>query len=296
MVQAIVKTIDHLLIRVSNPDLLYSIFHQQLLLSQAWPVMATPFFVSGGLHLGNTNLEIIRVGRQPKPVSLYGIAFDFHPFEESLPELERRGIPHTPPLPFVQVDEQGWQMIAWTSVFLGGMLDSHPLQQIFFKANQNPDIEKWEMKGRPGSSNRPFGIPYIYNTVYRKAATFGINYNPAWASNYIRKEPTRAGLGLRGVYEVTIGTRNFHQAREVWNNLLDPLPEVSEGVWRLPDDLHIRLIPHREEKILGMIWQVASLNRAAQFLHRRNMLGPEVNEMVTIDPAKIFGLQIRLLQ
>jgi hypothetical protein len=296
MTGTIIKSVDRLLVRANEPDQLFSVFNQQLLLPAAWPLMRNAFFVSGGLHLGNTLLEIFHLDRQPVNTDLYGLAFEFTPFDESLKELDQRGIPHTPPLPFIYVDSQGWQVTAWHNVFIGGLLDNHYLHRAFFKRSQNITTENWEKRSRPTLFNRQRSIPHLYNTVYRKAITAGIYYNPSWQSGHIRRESTRAGLGISGVYEVAIGTRSFHQTREKWHNLLSPIPEVSDGVWRTPGDLHIRLIPHKEDRLLGMIWQVNSLNRAAQFLNRREMLGPDINGMLTILPQRIGGLDIRIIQ
>ena len=296
MQQAIVRRVDHVTVRVKTPRPLFSALHQQLLLPQAWAVTTNPFYSSGGLHLGNMNLEVMQFGEQSRPARLFGIAFELEPFETSLPQLEERGIPHTPPMPFYLVDDQGWQVTGWTSVFLGGLLPSSPTARLFFTLSRRAPKETWESGSLPKPFNRQFGLPFIYNTVYRHGITVAMQYNPAWRAQHISQEPTRTGLDVQKVFEITIGTRSYDQTYPCWKALLKPHKEVAPGVWALPDGAHIRLIKHSSDGLRRMIWQVASLNRAAQFLHKRGMLGKEKNGMPTIDSTKIQGLDIRLVQ
>src|SRR5690554_5248415 len=99
MMEPVVKCVDRVTVRVSPPDALYETFTQTLLLPPAWPLNTNPFFTSGGVSLGNLNLEIMQVRRQPRAARLSGIAFALSPLADSLPALEERGIPHTPPQP-----------------------------------------------------------------------------------------------------------------------------------------------------------------------------------------------------
>lgn len=300
MGKEIIKRIDHLLVRVAPPDPLFAILKDQLLLPQAWPVTRNAFFLSGGIHLGNLNLDIFQLNQDPveenQTARLYGVAFEIQPYEKSLPALRQRGIPHTPPMPFYQLDEQGWQIVSWMNVYLGGLFHSSPLASAFFRLSHHIPANTWEKATLPSDFNLRFGLPYIYNHVYPHGITYAVQYNPAWRGINIVTEPDHSGLDIKQVVEVTIGTNDFLNARECWKKLLQPYSEISQGIWQFPDGLRLRLKPAASDGLLHMVWQVHSLNRAVQFLHRKGMMGKEKKGIVRIDPDQVMGLDIRLVQ
>lgn len=296
MREPIVKRVDHLLIRVHSPEPLLSTLTQQLLLPEAWPLSTNPFFTSTGVHLGNVNLEIMQVGQQARPARMYGIAFELQPYDISLPALDSRGIPHTPPAPFFIVDDQGWQVTAWNNVYLGGLLDDSRASQLFFSFSQRASPGTWEKTSLPRPFIRRYGFPFVFDTVYRNGMVFAVEYNPAWRAANITEEANHAGLDVQRVFEITIGVQQYSRAYDCWKALLQPYPEVRKGIWKLPDGMHLRLVQRPTTGLRRMVWQVASLNRAAQFLYKRDMLGKEKDGMLTINPAKVMGLDIRLVQ
>jgi len=296
MPEPIVKRVDHLVVRVHSPEPFFSTLTRQLLLPVAWPVTTNPFYSSGGVHLGNLNLELMQVGQQSRPAHLYGIAFELEPYEVSLPELEARGIPHTPPAPFFIVDDQGWQITAWTNVYLGGLLDDSPAGRLFFSFSRRASQTTWERTSLPRPFIRRYGLPFVYDTVYRHGMAFAVEYNPSWRAAHIIEENTHTGLDVRRVYEITIGVKEYERAYNCWKALLEPHPEIRKGIWKLPDGLHLRLAQRPTSGLRRMILQVGSLNRAAQFLFKHNMLGKERDGMLTINPASDSGLDIRLVQ
>ncbi|RPJ43473.1 MAG: hypothetical protein EHM21_11480 [Chloroflexi bacterium] len=296
MAEAIVRRVDHLVVRVHSPEPMFKLLTQQLLLPTAWPLTTNPFYTSGGIHLGNLNLEIMQVGQQARPARPYGIAFELEPYDMSLPELRARNIPHTPPMPFFIVDEQGWQITAWNNVYLGGLMGDSRAAKLFFSFSQHAPKETWEQSTFPKPFNRRFGLPFVFDTVYRNGMVFAVEYNRAWRTLNIKEELAHTGLDVQRVYEITIGVQEYERAYDCWKALLEPLPEISKGIWELPDGMHLRLAKRPANGIRRMIWQVSSLNRAAQFLHKREMLGKERSGMISIAPEKIMGLDIRLVQ
>ncbi len=295
----IIKRLDHVTVRVNNPEPLFSMLVDQLLLPRAWPITSYPLFTHAGVHLGNANLEILQIGQRPhatRAARLYGLVFEMEPHELSLPELDRRGIQHTPPTPFYVYDEQGWQTTAWTSVILGGLIRSSTMERTFVNVSQRLSTEGWERTAHPTQFNRRFRTPFLYDRIFRRWMVSGIQYNPAWYAANIQEEPTRAGLEVTGLHEVAVGTSSFPTAYQSWKNLLADHEEVVKGIWRLESGVHVRLLQHNNDGLLGMTWQVESLNRAAQFLHKRGMFGKERNKAISIAPRAIFGLHVRLVQ
>jgi hypothetical protein len=294
--EAPVSKVDRLVIRVDDPQPLFHTFTRQMLLPQAWPVTTNPFFTSGGIHLGNLNLEILSAGKGHHPTRLFGIAFQLAPYEHSLPVLEQRGIPHTPPQPFYQVDDQGWQVTAWTNVILGGLLGDTPLSRLFINLSHHAPEKTWENGSLPTPLNRRFGLPFLLDRVFHRGMTYAVDYNPAWYALHIHEEPLSAGLEVKGVYEVCIGAQNFVRAHRCWQALLQPHPEIHPGIWQLPGDLHLRLVPAAYDGLRGMTIQVQSLNRALQFLNKRDLITSEKNGSARISRKKMHGLDIHLVQ
>lgn len=298
----IIKQLRHVTVRVLSPEPLFSVLVDQLLLPRAWPVTSYPLFTTAGIHLGNANLELLQIGRQPspgdreRPARMYGLAFEMEPYEISLPELERRGIQHTPPTPFYIYDEQGWQTTAWTTVILGGMMRPSTMEQTFVNISRRFSTEGWERTAHPTTFNRRFRTPFVYDRIFRRWMVSGIQYNPAWYAANVQEIPTRAGLEVSGLYEVSIGASNYPAAYLNWKNLLDGHDEVVDGIWRLDGGVHLRLQEHPTDGLVGMVWQVESLNRAAQFLHRRGLFGEERDKTISIQPQAVMGLDIRLIQ
>ncbi len=68
------------------------------------------------------------------------------------------------------------------------------------------------------------------------------------------------------------------------------------GVWQLGNGLVIRLEPSTENIIQALVLKVASIEKAKAFLSERDLMGTITERHVTIAPAKIQGLDIRLVQ
>jgi hypothetical protein len=311
--ETIVKCVDHLTVRALAARPLFNALVNDLGLPQAWPLTTNPFYTSGGVSLGNINLEVMEA--QAHPARLYGIAFELTPFEESLPILDERRIPHTPPLPFYVLDDQGWQVTAWTTVFLGGLFHDGPLASMFFALSRRAAPDTWERGTLPTSFNRRFGQPFVFDRVFHTGMVQAVAYNPVWRAANIQQVqaipvtgaagshapgdvPVSAGLEVLRVFELSVSTRSPERAMRRWDMLLRPHPRLAAGTWLLPEGLHLHLLKTKNgpEGLRRIILQVASLNRAAHFLHRRGMLGEEKNGMIRILSDKLQGLDIRLVQ
>ncbi|HEV7860233.1 MAG TPA: hypothetical protein VGO91_16570 [Pyrinomonadaceae bacterium] len=98
------------------------------------------------------------------------------------------------------------------------------------------------------------------------------------------------------VKEIVAGVTNFAEARELWNKLCAPLAEASPAVWEVADGPAVRLVQASHNVIQALVLKVASLSRAETFLREKGMLGMVTEEQVSIAPAAIYGLDIRLVQ
>ena len=103
-------------------------------------------------------------------------------------------------------------------------------------------------------------------------------------------------MGLLGVQEIVVGVRDMEGARAGWQWLFDPLTEMEPGVWAVGDGPAIRLVLHDQDELVRLVWKVASLERAAAFLSRHNLLSLSTAEQIMLDRAKLGGLDIHLVE
>ena len=303
MEQSVVRRINHLMVRAHNPQPLFSVLTEQLGLPVAWRARANSFFSSAGVHLGNTTLEIFatRNSRSASilPARLYGLAFALTAYSQSLPELDARRIAYTPPMPFTLRDAQGWLVTAWNRVYLGGLLDHGRLRRAMahslFALSHGALRQQWQRGANPDWINTRLRTPLLYDWIYSRGMTLGVEYNPSWYEANLMTETVQRGLELTGVREVWVGARDLPAAARRWRRLLAPLPEVESLTWQFESGPRLRLLQNGQDRLLAMLWQVRSLNRAAQYLYHHGMLGGEGSDQLLLAPAAVHGLDIRLV-
>lgn len=66
------------------------------------------------------------------------------------------------------------------------------------------------------------------------------------------------------------------------------------SAWQLGDGPAIRLRSGGADRIEALVLEVASVERARTFLERERMLGASSEDQITIDPAAMQGIEIRL--
>ena len=263
-----IRQIDHIMIRTGDPRELYAFFAETLRLPTAWPMTSPRAGVmTGGVGFGNVNVEAIQVPGQtdPRP-RLVGFAFEPAALDESLIELNRRGLASGERRPLVATGPDGSTRTLWTNVTLRQFSDS-----------DNPADA----------------------TIH----IFLSEYSPSYVNVVERRARLRSQLaGSRGgplgvvdVKEVIIGAVDLDVARRLWQKLLDPTPSATSNTWQIGSGPAVRLVPANENRIQALLIRVASLERAKTFLRDRQLLGADAAGHVTIDPSKVGGLDLRLV-
>src|SRR5688572_24773514 len=263
-----VRRIDHIMVRMDDPDKFYAFLTKTLLLPVAWPLATRGGVTSGAVGVGNTNIEAIQFpGQKPSHAKLVGLGFEPSPLAECLDELDRRGITYGEPRPFVVTEQDGRVKTLFTNVTLQQFSDA----------------------------DRP-----VNATIH----IFLSEYSPTYVDvekrrARLRKELQESGggpLGITGVKEVIVGAADLDEATRLWNKLLAPNSPSAPGVWPVGDGPAIRVVRAKENKLQGLIISVLSLSRAKAFLRERGLLGPVTRNRVTIDSSKIQGLNIQLIE
>jgi catechol 2,3-dioxygenase-like lactoylglutathione lyase family enzyme len=262
-----VRQVDHIMIRAQDPRELYAFFTEVLELPVAWPLVSPRAGVStGGVSFGNVNVEAIQFpGQQDQGPRLMGIALEPSPLDEALAELDRRGIVYGEPRPLVSTAADGSSRTQWTNVTLLQLSDSDS------PANARMHVFLSEYS------------PAYVNVEERRAR--------------LHRQLTDSGggpLGVVAVKEVVIGVADFEASRRLWRRLLDS--ESSTGIWQVGDGPAIHLVPAAENAVQAFVVEVASLARAKVFLRDKGLLGSQLAEEATIDPSRIGGLNIRLVE
>jgi hypothetical protein len=305
----VVKQVDHLAIRVADPGPLFSLLANTFRLPVAWPIASYGIVRSGGVWAGNVNLETVRFGPAPKrsapgvpSAGFYGLAFEPGALLDSLGELARRDIPHGPPVPYEGRRLDGTTGTLYTTVVLGGLLGhsrlaTSSLRERFGGRSQvNLVAGKWIGK----LINSPLGARVALKLL-PPAMVYLVEYthDVDQLRSVLRAElAAREGgsLGIQKVQEILVGVADLAKARRHWARLYAPVRPAGDGVWQLGQDPVVRLVPSPANIIQGIVLKVASLDRARHFLRAQNMLGDASSQHVTVDPAKIYGLAIQVVE
>ncbi|MBD0373944.1 MAG: hypothetical protein ICV60_24250, partial [Pyrinomonadaceae bacterium] len=102
-------------------------------------------------------------------------------------------------------------------------------------------------------------------------------------------------LGLESVQEIVVGVKDYEKANRNWEKLLSPVQPVAPGLWEIADGPAVRLVHDEKDAIQALVFKVSDLERARTFLREKDMLDSTRSEQTRIDPAKIYGLDIRLV-
>jgi hypothetical protein len=263
-----IRQIDHIMIRTGDPRELYAFFAETLHLPTAWPMTSPRAGVmTGGIGFGNVNVEAIQVPGQtdPRP-RLVGFAFEPSALDESLIELNRRGLTSGERRPLVATGPAGSKRTLWTNVTLRQFSDS---------------------------DNPADATIHIFLSEY--SPTY-VNVDERRA--HLRSQLVNSGggpLGVVDVKEVIIGAVDLEVARQLWQKLLDPMSSTTSNTWQIGGGPAVRLVPANENRIQALLIRVASLERAKAFLRDRQLLGADAAAQVTIDSSKVGGLDLRLV-
>jgi hypothetical protein len=302
----IVRRIDHIIIRVDDSevyDRLYHHFSELLQLPTPWPVTEHPSMVSGGIFAGNVDFELLRIPVEKEPVPearLYGLVFET--WSEDFTRLATRDIPYLP-APYNR-EEGGKQVQLWMNLFLPDMLGSNPWMKLTFGIKRLIPDSLWMRLFSKNTADYQKSTRFFFNRVYRDGIVFVVKYNPGWRAVDTERRRSVAdfgarrggALGLIKVKEVVVGTTNINAAAARWHNLLRPTTENSATSWQVGDGPEIRLIAADHDALHHLVWQVESLADAAEVLEDLQMLGRVTDDEVAIDPAALYGLDIRLVE
>lgn len=257
----LVSKIEHFYATAPDAERLFHFFRDSLGLAEAWPYRSWGDFSSGGISLGNVAFELVYHtpgAAGVLPTAFAGIAFE--PVAGTaglLTELARRGIAHESPDSTFTVTARG-DRLGWI----------------------NTGLPDWSAYGLFFCDY----VPRDHVAAGRRAAAD-------------RLAAARGGaLGVLAMREIRLGAADLEAAHTAWRQLIDSPVQESGDAFAFGEGPGVRLVPAPEARILGIVLQVQSLERARAYLAERGWLGEPSAESVAIAPAVLGGLHIELVE
>lgn len=257
----VIRQVDHVLIASNDAVGLFSLLSDTFQLPVVWPMGNYGRFTSGGVSAGNVNLEVVKM-----PVSttdnarsqIIGFAFEPEPLEDSMKELDARGITHGVSVPFTILDSTGSITTPWYTVALPDLSND---QMIIFLCEYSHDLPAQRQKA-------------LDELLSRKGGP----------------------LSIESVKEIVIGTTNIQESEYNWQRLLEPLSPSSHGVWSLEAGPVLHLIEAEEDRIYELVFNVRSLDQARDFLDENDLLGINKPDEISVIGSYFQGIIIKLVE
>ncbi len=233
----IVARIDHVIIQAPDPKPLFTLLTDVFELPVAWPLQSYGVFTSGGVFVGNVNIEIMQgtaaaaewAHESPGP-RLHGIAFEPHESAaESVTLLKKRSVGHSLPAPFFGV-RNGKRSLMWTTVFLH---DLEPRDALLLVCDYAWDVEQRRKPLRTQLEERDGGQ-----------------------------------LGIRAVARVIVAVSDLGHATR-WDAVLAP-HRRSNNTWHFSAGPAFELIQDKRPGLIEVVVAVKSIDRVRQVLAKRH--------------------------
>ncbi|WP_047864239.1 hypothetical protein [Rubrobacter aplysinae] len=280
------------------------------------PTTHLGMFTSAIVGFGDTTVELIRFGEPPEtpeeeaPARLWGIAFEpAHSLEESRRELDRRDLPRLSPQVFEMPDMAGGSSRMWTNLSVGLLEHTRRARAAFFIGRlfgglQQRQMNRMVQKASRGEEIRPIHEERMdsMNDLVGHGLVFLTEYDPGFydptrgrvEGHRALQEACGGSLGVQGIQEVIVGTRDIEVARSQWRRFFEPAPEVETGLWQPEGGPALRLDPSGESRLRTLVLRVSSLVQAQGLLRSERMLDEDAHGQTRIAPTTIGGLDIRL--
>ncbi len=252
---------DHILVASSDAEMLFSVLSDTLQLPVAWPMSDYGSFASGGIAVGNVNLEVFGVPMHADSVvraQFEGFALEPESLHVTLQELKARGIAHGPSTPYNSTKSDGATTTLWTTAML-------------------PSVSNDSMV--------VFLCEYTHDVIANRQRS-------------LLELQTRDGgpLAIESVREIVYGTTEVEESWVHWQGLFDPLAPTSPGLWHPVTGPAIRVSNAQTNGIRELVLSVSSLTKARRYLSERGLLGIDRAEELMIAGPLFQGLSIRLVE
>ncbi|OFW60105.1 MAG: hypothetical protein A2Y75_02120 [Candidatus Solincola sediminis] len=254
--QPLVKKIDHVSISSPDPEGLFTTLTETLELPVAWPLSSYQGFTTGAANAGNVNIETIK-------------------FDTARPVLS-------------------------ASIY-GVVFESYPLSDTldeFKQRGADPSDPQDQMRDINGAQVKVWTNVTLNALCNDQYIVYLCEYAKEMEDSLASRAVSRpfGGIGLVGVKEISIGTTEPQQLREEWETILAPAVMSSDGVLSFDSGPAIHIVQASTDSIIGLVLEVVSLDKARDFLSQKVMPGDTSEGEIHIDPMKVQGLDITLVE
>jgi hypothetical protein len=258
-----IRQVDHVIIFAENPNPIVAFLRDTLGLAEAWPISTFGTFRSGGVSLGNLNVEVLQVpvGRASNqlPARLGGIAFEPEPLIEAVAALKQGSIPVGQPSsagPYALPPDDS---VAWTTAALPSL--SSPALTVFLCEYSRLDIRAFRARMVASLSERQ-----------------------------------HARLGMCGAYELVVGTGGDSSYLAAWARLIEPHHSGQPLMLKFRNGPRVVVDPNLPRGLRRLVISVSSLSRAAEYLADKGISSRRTAGEIEIARDRAYGLDIRLTE
>jgi hypothetical protein len=255
-VQPVVKKVDHITISCSDPGSLFKTLTETLGLPVAWPLSSYGGFTTAGTNAVNVNIETLKFDQVPASVP--------------------------------------------TSIY-GIVFEPYPLSDVMGLLEQrgaDPGDPQDQMRDVNGTQVKVWTNVTLNALCTDNYIVYLCEYAPqaeAALAAHTTSGPL-GSIGLMGVKEITVGSLNSQALREEWKNVFAPAQMSSDGSLSFESGPAVRIAQRANDSIVGLVLEVSSLDEARTFLSAKGLLGLDLRTLIYIDPTKIQGLNIALVE
>ena len=264
------RSIDHIMLRLTNAEPLFDLFSRAFGLPVAWPLQHAAFATYGWVHAGNTDLEFWAAAsnadlpEHAQPPLIHGFALEpALPLPQALERTAAAGIASKPARTFQSPNAQGEVVTNFTNAVV---LDvSAPSCCIFFcEWNPRAAIYPWDEAATP---------------VQRRGR-----------HRQALQEARGGPLGLIGLQSIRMGTPDLGMHRKHWQRLSG---SPSGQPIMLAPGISLELVLAGQLRIESLTFSVHSLATARLFLASRQLLQEDTGDALWI---ACEGLRIGLVE
>lgn len=268
MEKNILRSVDHIMVRVNKAEPMMHLFSAILGLPVSWPLQRMDFATYGWVTLGNANLEFWEAANNDDLPSdhqlplFHGFALEPENLYAGIEMLEKRGVACKAPRPFVTEDMDGRSVTNFTNSVI---LDvSNPLNCIFFC--------EWGVEG----------------TIFPWKEKLTTPERKRKESKQLR-ECDGGFLGVTGLEEIAITTPDIEGMEKKWLMIAGKnAAPISLGC-----GVTLSLKPGKENRIESLVIGVRSLAKARDVLSNLELLEESGNEELVLSKEACLGLHFR---
>ncbi|MBX3329297.1 MAG: hypothetical protein KF722_02765 [Nitrospira sp.] len=298
--QSLILGIDRVLIHTPDVERVFARFRYEFGLPVAWPITDCGLLVSGGLHVGNMNIEIGRFTGLDLPGTwFYGLGLaPSQPTWETVNGLVSRKVLHTPP---VTLHYQEPVATRSTFTFLRNLLDGQPNTPFWLGRPWGGNtrtcrtlaaLSTWMVATEAGAMtfSKLLGSSVVFlcdNQIDRHQERLA-ELKADW-----RRMRQSGPYGITGVAAINIEVAT---TTDSWRRLLDRSDLETNSIHSFSMGPPLRFQPGGRNRLLGIEFSCADLGLTAQKLIEKRSLVPTDGKRITFSPDRMDGLTIGFSQ